>query len=234
MVPGRKLVNRTAPALLALAVFVTAVLIAGFPNASVTSAPDLPKVGSKEKLLELLKESRSRMLYSDYLDAGAVPEAGSMQKSAEAPAPSGAAAASNDYSQTNTQVEGVDEADLVKTDGQYIYQINGKRLLIINAYPANQMGLVSQISLADPEFTPLELYVDEGKLVVIGRYYTGMPGNYRNQTSAMIYPPIYRTETTRAIIYDIQNPTQPFKLREVEVEGSYLSSRKVGDRKSVV
>jgi uncharacterized secreted protein with C-terminal beta-propeller domain len=32
-----------------------------------------------------------------------------------------AASAGNDYSTTNIQVAGVDEANMVKTDGQYIY-----------------------------------------------------------------------------------------------------------------
>jgi uncharacterized secreted protein with C-terminal beta-propeller domain len=33
---------------------------------------------------------------------------------------------SNDYSKTNVQVEGIDEADIVKTDGEYIYIVSGK------------------------------------------------------------------------------------------------------------
>jgi len=39
-----------------------------------------------------------------------------------------------DYSTTNVQVEGVDEADVVKTDGKYIYQINNNRVVVIKAY----------------------------------------------------------------------------------------------------
>jgi len=35
-----------------------------------------------------------------------------------------------DYSTTNVQVEGVDEADVVKTDGKYIYQINNNRVVV--------------------------------------------------------------------------------------------------------
>ena len=38
-----------------------------------------------------------------------------------------------DYSGTNVQVAGVDEADLVKTDGNFIYQVNKQNIKIIRA-----------------------------------------------------------------------------------------------------
>src|SRR5262249_18987545 len=44
-------------------------------------------------------------------------------------------AASSDFTQTNNQVHGVDEGDLVKTDGQYIYLLSGQNLVILNAVP---------------------------------------------------------------------------------------------------
>ena len=40
-----------------------------------------------------------------------------------APAATGTSGATTDYSTTNIQVAGVDEADTVKTDGQYIYTL---------------------------------------------------------------------------------------------------------------
>lgn len=54
-----------------------------------------------------------------------------------------------DFSGTNNQVEGVDEADLLKTDGTYIYSISGKNLNIILAYPANRANVVSTIDLGN-------------------------------------------------------------------------------------
>ncbi|UCC28619.1 MAG: beta-propeller domain-containing protein, partial [Candidatus Bathyarchaeota archaeon] len=41
----------------------------------------------------------------------------------------------DDFSTTNIQVAGVDEADIVKTDGEYLYVLTGGSLLIIKAYP---------------------------------------------------------------------------------------------------
>ncbi len=41
-----------------------------------------------------------------------------------------------DFSGTNNQVNNVDEADLLKTDGTYIYTISNQVLSIVLAYPA--------------------------------------------------------------------------------------------------
>ena len=52
-----------------------------------------------------------------------------------------------DFSQTNIQVEGVDESDIVKTDGKYIYVVSGGGVSIVDAYPAEQAQLLSEIRL---------------------------------------------------------------------------------------
>ena len=52
------------------------------------------------------------------------------------------------YSQTNVQVPGVDEADIVKTDGEYIYLARENQVLIIKAYPADVLSLESQINVS--------------------------------------------------------------------------------------
>src|SRR5712692_7358315 len=60
------------------------------------------------------------------------------------------------YSATNVQVQGVDELDTVKTDGQYIYTITNNTLVIMKAYPANEAAVVSRI---DPNATLTGLFV---------------------------------------------------------------------------
>ena len=62
-------------------------------------------------------------------------------------APVPGAAESNDYSSTNVQVAGVDEADIVKTDGEYIYLVSKEKVIIVKAYPAETAQVVSEISL---------------------------------------------------------------------------------------
>jgi inhibitor of cysteine peptidase len=53
----------------------------------------------------------------------------------------------SDYSQTNVQVEGVDEADIVKTDGEYLYIVSGGNINIVKAVPAEEARVLSKIIL---------------------------------------------------------------------------------------
>ena len=81
------------------------------------------------------------------------------------------APSSNDYSGTNVQVEGVDEADVVKTDGEYIYYVKGKQVIIIKAYPAEEAGIVARINF---DSYVSDIYVSGDRLVVFtsaGYYY---------------------------------------------------------------
>jgi inhibitor of cysteine peptidase len=66
---------------------------------------------------------------------------------AQATVPAAAETANSDYSETNIQVEGVDEADIVKTDGEYIYVVSGGNVTIVKAYPPEEARVLSKISL---------------------------------------------------------------------------------------
>ncbi len=83
--------------------------------------------------------------------------------SSGAPAPS--------YSQTNVQVEGVDEADIVKTDGKYIYSFYRNRLIITQAYPSEDMKVVAQVNFDEENISPNQLFVNENQLVLLGYKY---------------------------------------------------------------
>ncbi|PKM76231.1 MAG: hypothetical protein CVU90_13370 [Firmicutes bacterium HGW-Firmicutes-15] len=191
--------------------------------------PDLPLIGTYDNLLKLLEKSAGQAqmyplrgtmkMSSSALEAGSQQEA---SKSAAVPS------ADMGYSNTNVQVQGVDEADLVKTDGTYIYQVNKEQVLIIKAVPADQMEVVAAIQLEDAGFIPVELYLDAENLIVIGNYsqdFPVLPGQSR--LKAQIYPPIRSFQSTQAIIYNIKDKSQVVKVRELELEGNYLSSRKV-------
>ena len=138
-------------------------------------------------------------------------------------------AASTDYSSTNVQVQGVDEADIVKSDGNYIYQVNQQEIVVIKAIPAEQMQVVSRIKLDNHGFTPRELFLDSKHLVVIGDSHDEIYARSMPKRKAEIYPPpVYRQPGILALIYDITDKNQIKKTRELELEGNYLSSRKIG------
>lgn len=225
--------------LLTVFVVVTLPRLGKATSEEVTLTPEqsLPSVETAENLRNLLKESessrtllgRGRLYVSDGM-LGAVNKSAQAASEAAAPAPS-------DHSTTNLQVEGVDEADIIKNDGQYIYQVNPQELIVSQAYPANQMKIVSRISFKEGEFTPQELYVDDHYLVLIGNaYYPGTSSpdtpkvqpQVRDASQVQIYPPVWIRSVSKVIVYDLADKTNLNKLRELELDGDYLSSRKIG------
>jgi len=214
---------------------------------------NLPAVGSAENLQSLLAEVnqgnssgyyrlRNNLAFDVAMTNESMPES---VKSLEKQKSSGAA--ETDFSDTNVQVVGVDEADLVKTDGEYLYQVNKDRVIILKAYPAAEMEVVSTLTFAEEAFQPQELYIDEKNLVVIGRtqnrYHLEVPmvqepmvgeepvveaPEAKLRAEGNIWPPRYTQNRVKAIIYDLQDKSKLTKLREVEIDGSYLSSRKIG------
>ncbi|MDR1688444.1 MAG: beta-propeller domain-containing protein [Clostridiales bacterium] len=132
----------------------------------------------------------------------------------------GAAAAkgagSAEYSEVNIQVAGVDEADIIRTNGKYIYALNSNSVIIINAYPADKMKEVSRYNF-HRDIMPLEMYADGDKLTIISNEYSRR-GDY----------------LTNITVLDISDIESPKVAREDAIEGSYLSSRKIGDDVYVV
>lgn len=127
--------------------------------------------------------------------------------------------ATPNYSKTNHQVEGVDEGDVIKTDGQYIYYILDHSVVIAKAEKGK---LVIKKSLEMPKnLIPFQLYVDDKKLIVIGDFY-----NPRYYEAKADYSTPYTGTAT--LVYDMTDVSQPKKIREMIQEGYYLSSRKNG------
>jgi len=137
--------------------------------------------------------------------------------SASAPMVAKAAAGSAvdmDYSETNNQVSGVDEADIMKSDGTYIYTVSEKTLFIIKAYPGKDAEIVSTIKLDD---SPQGIFVDDDVLAVFGSSY--------NQQVYKTLSYIPRQGMTFLNVYDISDRKNPDLLKEYQFEGSYFNGR---------
>lgn len=139
--------------------------------------------------------------------------------------------AADDYSSTNIQVEGVDEADVIKNDGKYIYLVKGSTIRIVEAYPAENMKELVSLTLGEEEkeetFYPSEMYVNGDTLTVIGsksQYYI-MDDMISNK---MIYPGPSGSRT-KVFVLDITDRTKPKVTRSVEFDGNYHTSRRIGD-----
>ena len=68
------------------------------------------------------------------------------------------------YSRTNIQVEGVDEADIVKSDGEYIYLATDNRLIIARVYPPEESRVLCELEL---EGNIEGLFVNGDRLAVL-------------------------------------------------------------------
>lgn len=139
-------------------------------------------------------------------------------------------AGTGDYSTTNVQVAGVDEADIIKTDGFFIYAVAGQTLYIIRAIPAENATILSEISF-NSSYNP-EIYIDGDRLVVIGNdyevYLYSEPAIGIGVSDARIYMPHY-SNTGFVKVFDISDKTSPTLVKDIFINGTISGSRMVGD-----
>ena len=129
------------------------------------------------------------------------------------------------YSETNVQVKGVDEADIVKTDGAYIYYVAENQLNILKADGANT-AIVSTTILSDEDAWwgyNSEMFLLGDRLMIVTQ---GFSTVWINDKAAGYES---NTEQTQAVIYDISNRAKPVKVVSLGQSGNYVSSRRVGD-----
>lgn len=131
-------------------------------------------------------------------------------------------------STTNTQVENVDEADVVKVDGQYIYYVSYQRIIIIDAQNAESSSKVAEINYKEKKFNPREIYVRNNKLIVIGNETGDYTTTCKTITEDIAYDVAKLADfKTGMILYDISNIKEPKEIRRVMLQGNYISSRMI-------
>lgn len=192
-------------------------------------------VKSKENLIALL-EYNSKLNQYIWMERGVTPVGGVgatndmvTEEKSESMAPE-APAAAPDSSDTNNQVEGVQEGDIIKNDGKYIYINTGTGLKIIDSNPLNPK-IITTLSI--PENTSItELFITGKRLVVVGQnnmfYIMNMEEPMLDK--AMIMPPRYYDDRTNVLIYNIENISKPVLEKEYLFDGNYLSGRTIDDK----
>lgn len=121
-----------------------------------------------------------------------------------------------DHSETNIQVEGVDEMDTVKTDGKYIYLAEGNTVYIIRAYPWQNATVLSKIHVNG---TIKGLFLNEEHLIILETEYESPP----------LKTFFWFTSSTVIEIYDISSKDTPKRISRIELEGSLFDARMVDD-----
>lgn len=163
------------------------------------------------------------------------------------------AAAKEAHSTTNLQTEGVDESDIIKTDGRYIYTVADRKIIVTDTSgndlkPAGEIdpGLNSADSVS-------ELYVDNDRLLLLVQHCdTKLEEDVSSDTSSSVseedadagFLPLedssdtletkkvrYMTSdySTVLYVYDITDPSAPVLKGTGTQDGFYYTSRKIGD-----
>jgi uncharacterized secreted protein with C-terminal beta-propeller domain len=127
---------------------------------------------------------------------------------------------------TNNQVAGVDEADFVKNDGQYIYLAHGDVFRIVDAWPADQTHEVSKTTLPGK---PRKMFVSGDRAVV----YVAMSatGNVNPRECTYGYDCDFTGDgtSTKMMVFDITDRTSPRVVRTIDLAGSLIAARRVDD-----
>lgn len=139
---------------------------------------------------------------------------------------SGKSQTATDYSTTNIQVEGVDEADIIKNDGKYIYVVSGNKVVIVNAYPAEDMEILSEINSLEGHVE--EIFINDDKLIVFSNDYRHPPYIQENcHAIGCVVPQDYQEQRSLIYIYDILDKENPELENEISVTGNYFDSRMI-------
>ena len=185
---------------------------------------DIQTAKSYDQIYEYLQANQDDQYGIDdgMLEQSAVAESAedstSMKSTASADrsvAQNGKASGEASYSETNVRQDGVDEADVVKTDGRYLYTLkdNGSSVSIVDTVNGKLKEAASVRVEEDDRIR--EFYVSDGHLILISEF------NQEREDGAWTYA----STDTRIITYDITDPEKPGKAGEVTQSGSYTSSR---------
>ena len=184
---------------------------------------------SYDEVFDALKSAEeamgSVMVYND----GAKAEAAASEADAGDGAP-----ADTYYSGTNVQVAGVDEGDIVKTDGTYIYILRDVELIIMKAEGTNVSEVSHTIVGSEWESTtneddlgetsekmPVALYVTGDRAVVISSFFhwvdSGSGADDENSNYVVVD------------IYNIENRGEPKLIKSLGQDGYQVDSRMIGN-----
>ncbi|KAI0558105.1 hypothetical protein FGB62_234g08 [Gracilaria domingensis] len=131
---------------------------------------------------------------------------------ASEPAPAGRQPeAGVDFSETNVQVEGVDEPDIIKTDGRYVFVIRGTKLFVLKVENGGKNGWVTG-ELTLPSHAR-EMLIEGNHLLVLAQTYGSIYSSVRSDTTS-----VYQIKVTNGV---------PRLLATLRMQGRYLNSREV-------
>ena len=189
-------------------------------SAEVSRSKTIASAESYEEIYEYLKAQEKQTEMSEW----SMEESADMvsNESAESAASESASAKASeyggDYSGTNLRQQGVDEGDIVKTDGKFLYIVGNGGSEVVIVETGEEMKETGRIQAEDGRCVE-EIYLlpKEKKAVLIC--------SFDSEDDYGIYPlESSDREQTEVLTYDISAPSDPQLLGKVSQSGWYHSS----------
>ena len=183
-------------------------IVKGYPEMTVTTKQEQ----LRDYFERVKKSSQSRFAFGEEAE-GSSDMAGATEESS---------AKSSNVSTTNVQVEGVDEADTVKLNEDYIYMVSDQKVSIFDIRDPDNMVQAGDISFGSERY-PVQLFLTEDYLVVLNQnyFYQGQP--VLRSDEGYKWAPYDGLAV--ASIYSLEDPENPKLVREVGAEGQLSSAR---------
>lgn len=145
-------------------------------------------------------------------------------------APQKQEASAEAFGRTNIQVEQIDEADQIKNDGRYLYQIvvrQEESIQKTGIQIVDTKGGLKETAFLDDFESLEEFYVWEDLLIAIeNKYYDYAVPSGAFVKGAIMEDMAYREQSYHEIsVYRISDRSQPKKLKTFTLQGTYESSR---------
>jgi uncharacterized secreted protein with C-terminal beta-propeller domain len=140
------------------------------------------------------------------------------------------------HSETNTQEAGVDEADIVKTDGSYLYMLSAGKLVIVDSWPVSRLHVESRSAV---EGAGLAMYLYGNRVTVLSQIGSappeddGWPGFI---TFGSLWPDPRPREKpkVKVTVFDVTDRSAPALVEETYLDGGLLESRAIDGRVFVI
>jgi len=144
----------------------------------------------------------------------------------------------DDVSDTNNQVVGVHEGDIVKTDLQgNMYILTGRHFMIAKGFPPKDMTTIAKIDLGA---RGLNLFLDKEnhRVTILARhdtpfYITDTARSSTDDASSLIYPKPEQ-DYTAVIFYDVSIPSKPKVIDQIQMRGNFREGRRIENRLHLV
>lgn len=185
------------------------------------------QVGSEEELYDALKDCQYQTSYyarGGLGDQVMLLEESAVSDTASSSAGTGAVSSSTDYSQTNVREAGVDEGDVVKTDGKYLYILKSDSSVKIVDIQSSEMELVSTVTLDQLNESIEEIYLEDNQLILVTSGYNSSMEEQESDVYA-----VDRYTYAAVSVYDISDREHPQQTGRMTQEGTYRQSRKNGN-----